>query len=628
MFARSGEYWTLGYGGRTFSLKDVLGLSYIQRLLQHPGEEFAAIDLEAGPELPASGDSDLASVLSGANLSVGRPRDLGAMLDEKAKQDFKRRLHELGEELEEFKERGDYRRAAEVESEIDSIADELRRSRRKGGHDRRMGSVAERARLNVTRAIRAALQKVSEFNGPLGELFNQSIRTGLYCSYAPNPRVPVAWQFAVASSGPTALTEAPPPLLSRLESGFPRALGHRTTFVGREAERATLRSFLDQALRGEGKVVMISGAPGVGKTRLADEAGAQAAQSGFLALAGSCYDRDDAVPFSPFVEIMEGAWAQALSLETFRAALGNDAPEIARLMPQLRRLFPDLPPPLEIPPEQSRRLLFDALVRMMTRAAGDRPLLLVLEDLHWADEGTLSLLNHLARLVAKLRVLIVGTYRDYELAPGGPLAATLDELTRLHLLRRITLGGLSQPAVAGMIASLCDRDPPQSVVEFIYSGTDGNPFFVEELFLHLVERGKLLDSQGEFRRDLKLAEVEVPESLRLVIGRRLARLGEETRKMLATAAVLGRSFPLELLEAATRVDTDSLLDRIEEAEKAGLLSSTVRGREARFQFSHELIRQAVVGEISPARRQRLHLQVAGAIEHVYANALEDHAIDL
>src|SRR5260370_6591145 len=292
---------------------------------------------------------------------------------------------------------------------------------------------------------------------------------------------------------------------------------------------------------------MISGAPGVGKTRLADEAGAQAAQSGFLALAGSCYDRDDAVPFSPFVEILEGAWAQARSLETFRETLGNDAPEIARLMPELRRLFRDLTPPREIPPEQSRRLLFDALVRMMTRAAGDRPLLLVLEDLHWADEGTLSLLNHLARLVAKLRVLIVGTYRDYELDPGGPLAATLDELTRLHLLRRITLGGLSQPAVAEMIAALSDRDPPSAVVDFIYLGTEGNPFFVEELFLHLLERGKLMDSQGEFRRDLKLARVDGPESLRLVIGRRLSRLGEETRQVLATAAIRGPSCPPGML---------------------------------------------------------------------------------
>jgi len=627
-FARNGEYWTLGYGGRTFSIKDVKGLSYIQRLLEHPGEEFNAIELEAGPELPESGGGDLASILSDANLSVSRPRDLGEMLDEKAKHDFKRRLHELGGELEELKERGDYRRAAEVEAEIDAIADEIRRAQGKGGRDRRMGSVAERARLNVTRAIRAAVQKISEFNGPLGELLNKSVRTGLYCSYAPNPRVPVTWQFASENSGSAVVTEAALPLLNRSEAGFPRALAHRSTFVGREAERGLLRGFLDQALQGEGRVVMISGAPGVGKTSLADEVGAEAAQRGFLALAGSCYDRDDSAPFIPFVEILEAALAQARSPQAFRQALGNDAPEIARLMPQLRRLFPDLPPPLETPPEQSRRLLFDAIVQVLTRTAGDRPVLLVLEDLHWADEGTLSLLGHLARLVAKIRVIIVGTYRDLELDAGGPLAATLDDLMRLHLLRRITLGGLSQPAVAEMIAALCDRDPPSAVVDFIYLGTEGNPFFVEELFQHLVERGRLMDSKGEFRRDLSLAEADVPQSLRLVIGRRLARLGEETRKVLATAAVLGRSFPLELLEAATRVDTDLLLDRIEEAEKAGLLSSTLQGREARFQFSHELIRQAVVGEISAARRQRLHLQVADAIERVYANALEDQANEL
>jgi predicted ATPase len=303
-------------------------------------------------------------------------------------------------------------------------------------------------------------------------------------------------------------------------------------------------------------------------------------------------------------------------------------PEIARLMPQLLRLFPDLPPPLEIPPEQSRRLLFNAVAEVLTRTAGNRPVLLLLEDLHWADEGTLSLLNHLARLTPKIPVVIVATYRDHDLDPGGSLAATLDELTRLHLAQRIALDGLAQPDVAEMIRGLSDREPPKTVVDLIYSGTEGNPFFVEELFLHLVERGKLTDSNGEFRSGLKLAEIDVPQSLRLVIGRRLSRLGDGTLKILATAAVIGRSFSFELLEASTRMDVDSLLDSVEEAEKAALISSTLQYHEARFQFSHELIRQTVLGEISAARRQRLHLGAADAIERLHAADLEDYAEDL
>ncbi len=630
IFARNGEYWSVGYGAARFSLKDIKGLSYIERLMQHPGQEFHALDLlTMGAAAVDDASTGKTEALSGAPVSIAGLGDAGEMLDAQAKQAYKLRLADLREQLEELKEGGDHARAIEVESEIDFLAREIARAVGLGGRDRRAGSAAERARLNVTRAIKAALQKISEFNVPLGELLNRSIKTGSFCTYVADPRVPVDWQFSTESSAAIAVEQAEPPLLSRIGAGFPRALAHRTGFVGRQPERGILRRCMERAQAGKGSVVIISGAPGVGKSRLADEFGSEASQNGFLALAGSCYDRDDSAPFIPFVEILETALAQATSPKAFREALGDDAPEIARLMPQLRRLFPDLPPPLEIPPEQSRRLLFKAVAEVLMRTARNRPVLLLLEDLHWADEGTLSLLTNLARLTPKIPVMIVATYRDHELKPGGSLAATLDELTRLHLLQSIALEGLPQSGVAEMIRELSDREPPKTVVDFIYSGTDGNPFFVEELFLHLVERGQIMDiDHHEFRRELKLVEADIPHSVRLVIGRRLARLGDQTRKILGTAAVLGRSFPLELLEASTRMDADSLLDCIEEAEKAGLLSSTLQYREAQFQFSHELIRQAVLGEISAARRQRLHLQIADAIEHFYAGAFDDHSNDL
>jgi tetratricopeptide (TPR) repeat protein len=166
------------------------------------------------------------------------------------------------------------------------------------------------------------------------------------------------------------------------------------------------------------------------------------------------------------------------------------------------------------------------------------------------------------------------------------------------------------------------------VVTLIYSNTEGNPFFVEELYRHLAERGQLTDSNGEFVRDLKLADVDVPDDLRMAIRRRLARLGNESQKILGTAAVIGRSFTFDLLGAATGVDADLLLDRVEEVEKAGLISATLQFPEARFQFSHELIRKAVLKDLSVPRRQRLHLQIAEAIERVYAGALEERVNDL
>jgi tetratricopeptide (TPR) repeat protein len=632
IFARSGEYWTLGCGNTTFSLKDIKGLGYIQRLLQHPGEEFHALDLLGSTDTNAASEverADQASLLGGATVSIGGLGDAGEMLDAKAKHEYQRRLIELREELEDLRERGDDRRGAQVESEIDFLHREIARAVGLGGRDRRVGSAAERARLNITRAIKSALQKVSERHGELGELLDRSIRTGSFSCYRANPRSPITWRFSLERDvKPSVGIEVTEPVFSRPEASLVQSLADRTIFVGRETERSALRRILERVIGGEGRVAMIGGALGVGKTRIAAEFAAEASARGFVTLVGSCYDRENSLPFNPFVEILESAMAQSTSQDAFRAALGNDAGEMARLMPQLRRLFPDIPPPLELSPEQSRRILFNAVVELLGRSAASGPILLLFEDLHWADEGTLSLLNHIARSISNVAVLILGTYRDNEIDSAGPLARTLDELLRIHMLERINLRGLPQSAVAEMIRALSDKEPPQSVVNLIYSGTDGNPFFVEELFSHLVERGKLMDANGEFRHDLNLAEIDVPQTLRPVIGRRLARLRDEARKILGPAAVIGRSFTFELLEASTKIDADSLLDCVEEVEKSGLIYSTLGYPEASFQFSHELIRSAVLSDLSAPRRQRLHLNVVSGIESVHANALEDEAGNL
>jgi adenylate cyclase len=381
-------------------------------------------------------------------------------------------------------------------------------------------------------------------------------------------------------------------------------------------------------MRGEGGLVLIGGAPGVGKTRLAADFAQEASQKGIQTLVGACYDRNDPAPFLPFVEILEALLAEAPSLEAFRQALRSDATEIARLLPQLRRLSPDLPAPLELPPEQSRRILFSAVVDCLSRLSSNRPLLLILEDLHWGDEGTLSLLDRIARSVSNKPILVLGTYRDNELDPAGPLAKTLDELFRLHVAERIDLAGLPKPAVADMIAALSGQQPPEPLVGLIYSNTEGNPFFVEELFRELMEHGRLTDSRGEFLFDLGSVKIDVPPTLRLVLGRRLAGLGDGAQRALSTAAAIGRSFTFDLLEAATQVEADALLDHVEEAERAGLISSSLEYREARFRFSHELVRQSVLSNLSAPRLQRLHLRVADGIERVYAGILEDHTSDL
>jgi tetratricopeptide (TPR) repeat protein len=201
-------------------------------------------------------------------------------------------------------------------------------------------------------------------------------------------------------------------------------------------------------------------------------------------------------------------------------------------------------------------------------------------------------------------------------------------LTRSHVLDQLSLSGLPESAVAQMIEALSGRKPPEAVASLIYSETEGNPFFIEELLQHLVDQNQLLDENGEFRQGLKLDELDVPRTVRLSIRRRVARLSDGAQKSIATAAVIGRAFTFELLQESSHADVDLLLDWIEEAEKAGLIGSTLQYPEVQFRFCHELIRQTVASELSGARRQRLHLDIADAIERLYANTLQDHIDDL
>ena len=295
-------------------------------------------------------------------------------------------------------------------------------------------------------------------------------------------------------------------------------------------------------------------------------------------------------------------------------------------MPKLRRLLPDLPGPLELPPDQARRHLFNCFCDFAARLAREQPVLLLLDDLHWADDSSLSLLVHLAQRLSDLPLLVVGTYRDVEIDVTHALAKTLENLLRGHRAIPVRLKGLVRNEVALMLKSLSGQAPPAAVVSEIYAETEGNPFFVEELFRYLEEENRLYDAAGVFRSDLKVAEPEVPQTVRLIVGRRLARLTDSTRTILGTAAVIGRSFAFEVLKAATV--TDGLLECVEETEKAGLIFSGVQSPEARFEFAHELIRQTVISDLSAGRRRRLHLEVAGAIEQVHADALEGHCVEL
>ncbi len=425
-----------------------------------------------------------------------------------------------------------------------------------------------------------------------------------------------------------ALVSAPPvepmPDYSRVVEPVTRST---TPIAGRHKELAELMARLDALGTGTGGFVLLGGEPGVGKTKLAEAALLEARRRGWFCAVGHCYEMEGAPPYLPFLEQLEYV-SRVVPPGRFRMLLGNGAGELARIMPAIRQLFTDIPEPLELPPEQQRHFLFTRMREFMERASRNLPVVFLFDDLHWADESTLLLLEHLAQHVGSLRLLVLGTYRDVELDDARPFAKTLERLTRQRLASRIILRRMPESDVAEMLALLGAPEPPSELVSAIYKETEGNAFFVEEVFHHLREEGRLLDANGEWLADVALDELQVPESVRLVIGRRLDRVSAECRAVLTAAAVVGPRFTFDVLEALGEHDADAILDVLEQAETAGLILSHVTGRQTHYTYAHELIRQTLLAALSMPRRQRRHQKTADAIEKAFAGKLESHVSDL
>ncbi len=400
----------------------------------------------------------------------------------------------------------------------------------------------------------------------------------------------------------------------------------RTPYVGREEERTQLRRYLDQAAQGEGTLVMIGGEAGVGKSRLAEELVADARARGMFTAVGRCYEMEGAQPYIPFVEVID-YWARVVPQEDLLRALGDSAPEVAKLAPRLRRMVPDLDEPLDLPPEQARHYMFESVCDFLERSSRIKPMLLVLDDLHWADDSSCLLLEHLAQRLIDMAVVVVGTYRDTELVPETPLARTLEQLSRRRLAHQLSLRRFGTDEVGLMLGLLGKQEPPAALVRVIFDETEGVPYFIEEVFRHLLEEGRLFDADGGWRSGVQLGEIEVPDSVRLVIGHRLEKVSEPTRQLLTQAAAVGRDFTYEFIRALTQSEEESLLDALDEAESAHLIRSR-EGAAPHFAFWHEQIRQTLLAGLSFPRRQRLHLRVAETIEELYADSLEEHVADL
>lgn len=398
-------------------------------------------------------------------------------------------------------------------------------------------------------------------------------------------------------------------------------------FVDREDERAALRVYVDEATDGRGGFVLLGGDPGVGKTRLAEEIGVEGAARGMRLFTGRCYEATRAHPFAPFIDILEQV-ERELTPTQFRVVLGEAAGEIARLLPHLRRRFPDIPPAADLPAEQERRYLFASLGGVLEGLARERPLFVHLDDVHLADESTLLFLEQLGPGLVDLPMLIVATCTNAGLASSSALQATIDNLQRARSIERLIIKPLEREHVAEFLSAVGATPPPDELTELLYRETEGNAFFMDEVVRHLIEQDRLLTPEGAWREDIAGHGLDVPESVRLTVGRRINVLGTSTRQVLAIAAVVGRDVSLDLIEVLHEGDSDELLDALDDAERAGLITSTDLHGDVRFRFSHELIRLTLVGDVSLTRRQLLHVRVADAIEQVYASALHEHAADI
>ncbi|HKG24817.1 MAG TPA: AAA family ATPase, partial [Thermomicrobiales bacterium] len=405
------------------------------------------------------------------------------------------------------------------------------------------------------------------------------------------------------------------PSLDRLvtpSSGFP--------LLGRERELAVLRDGLAASIGGESRVLFLVGEPGIGKTRLAEELARDATAVGADVLWGSCYEWEGAPASWPWIQLIR-RHAETRESASLRSDLGPGGAEVAQIVPMLRERLPGLPVPPPGEPEAARFRLFDAIAVLLRSAAAHRPLILVLDDLHWADRPSILLLAFLARELRDARVLLVGTYRDVEVGRDHPLAPPLADIQCAPRCRRLPLSGLTESDVARFVDLIAGSGASPELVAAVYRETGGNPFFVTEVVRLLADEGSLAAIRQTDPRPIGL-----PPTVRETIRQRLHRLAPECLRVLTIAAVVGREFGLPVLCRVADLPPDLVADHVSEAVDARLIHDTATP--AGYRFTHALVQETLVAELNPGQRARLHRHVGEALERFHAANLDPHVAEL
>jgi tetratricopeptide (TPR) repeat protein len=383
--------------------------------------------------------------------------------------------------------------------------------------------------------------------------------------------------------------------------------------IGRDDVLGQLGRHWQEVRAGSPAVITLAGEPGIGKTRLASEFCRSAQEEGAAVLAGRCYE-ERLAPYQPFVEALRTYVATCPPAE-LTVQIASHRRELAALIPELGD-GGSRAEPKDGGTDQQRYRLFDAVTALITEAAAARPLILVLDDLHWADEATLLLLRHLGRSVAAAELMVLVTYRATELDPHGDLNATLAELRRARRLHELALSGLRSDDVAALIRAQGGEAASDSFARRVAERTDGNPLFVEELLRYVDEPTVA-----------QLEEQALPGTVKDLLVRRLGRLDDDARAALDTAAVAGSEFELAVLAHVLDRPDGALAEMLERALRAHVVAEDT-SMVGCYRFAHPLIREAIYGELSATRRALMHSRIGEALEDVYAGDLEAHASDL
>jgi pilus assembly protein CpaF len=394
-------------------------------------------------------------------------------------------------------------------------------------------------------------------------------------------------------------------------------------FVGREQERLDIRMTLDRAATGSGGMLFLAGPPGIGASRLASEVATEAARKGWWVLSGRCVEQDMA-PLGAFREVLTAAVAGAAA-KPLQDAVGGNGPLLAQLVPGLRQKLRGMAHAPEVPADQLREHMFRAIFEFLAGCQGAKPLLIVLDDLQWADDESVLLLRDLAERLGGSRMVVLGTYWESDLDSTRPFATAASRLLRRRRAQRMALGRLSDRDVEKMVAAMGETQLTPVQIMGVQAATEGNPLFIEHSYLYIAESESMLGGGGRAQASFTEEDLELANSVRGIIGRRLERLSEPAQRMLVAAAVIGRDFDVPLLEAFGELSGHELRDAIDEATRSHFLRTVGQDR---FRFSHDLVRQRVLAALPLPRLQAYHLAVADTLERSYGKSANERAAEI